>query len=64
MVFTFLAVLFSVVDFFSVALFTTDVAAGFVRWACGDPMVIDSTVETSLLLFDILARKWRPFTLS
>ena len=64
MVFTFLAVLFSDVDFFSVALFTTEVAAGFVRWACGDPMVIDSAVETSLLLFDILARKWRPFALS
>ena len=51
MVFTFLAVLFSDVDFFSVALFTTEVAGGFVRWACGDPMVIESTVETSLLLF-------------
>ena len=59
--------LFSDTDFFPVALFTAEVAGCFVRWARGVPVVIESTVETSLMflmLFDILARKWRPFRLS
>ena len=59
--------LFSDADFFPVALSTTEVAGGFVRWACGDPVVIESTFEKSLMflmLFDILARKWRPFRLA
>ena len=59
--------LFSDADFFPVALFTTEVAGGFVRWARGVPVVIESTVEISLMflmLFDILAGKWRPFRLS
>ena len=53
--------LFSDADFFPVALFTTEVAGGFVRWAGGGPVVIESTIKTSLLLLDILARNWRPF---
>ena len=55
-----MAVLFSDADFFPVALFTTEVAGGFVRCACGVHVVIESTAETSLMflmLFDILARK-------
>ena len=60
-------VLFSDADFFPVALFTTEVAGGFVSWARGIPVMIESTVETSLMflmLFDILACKWQPFRLS